>query len=371
MTDNNESNESNKIRISLEDLNTDSVSHRVQEMQDAQKIVMVRQVGIPSKERGASFRAVSIFAGAGLLGGLLAFAFVRLTNDLRSGQSTLINNLSFTFALAFFISVALVFVEAISKSASKVGQTAIIAIPASIVLSLVIGFLVHNLYSALQENLFNKVTELQRLGTITTEAQAFDYYVSHNHLPRGLAWLFVGVVAGLTIGLSSKSGKRLLMTVLGGALGGFIGGFIFDFFTGEFTAQIVGISSLGLLIGISMSLIEQAAKSQWIEIITGGMAGKQFILYKNEIIIGSSSDADIQLIKDSAIPGQAARVTTRNGQTFIETLNPGIPCNVEGQVGARFPLFDGANILFGSTRIRYRSKSKSEDVNLGGPVVRS
>jgi hypothetical protein len=94
-------------------------------------------------------------------------------------------------------------------------------------------------------------------------------------------------------------------------------------------------------------------------------------LYKNEIIIGSSADADIQLIKDSAIPGQAARVTTRNGQTFIETLNPGIPCNVEGQVGARFPLFDGANILFGSTRIRYRSKSKSEDVNLGGPVVRS
>ena len=372
MTDNNESNESNKIRISLEDLNTDSVSHRVQEMQDAQKIVMVRQVGIPSKESGASFRAVSIFAGAGLLGGLLAFAFVRLMNDFLSGTSTLVNNLSFIFILTFFISVAIVVVEAIStKSAKKVGQAAIIAVPTSIVLSLIVGFLVHTLYSALQENLINKITELESLGTITTEAQAFDYYVSHNHLPRGLAWLFIGVVAGLTIGLTSKSGKRLLMTVLGGALGGFIGGFIFDFFKGEFIAQIVGISSLGLLIGISMSLIEQATKSQWIEIITGGMAGKQFILYKNEIVIGSSADADIQLIKDSAIPGQAARVITRNGQTVIETLNPGIPCNVEGQVGARFPLFDGANILFGSTRIRYRSKSKSEDANLGGPVVRS
>jgi len=266
----------------------------------------------------------------------------------------------------------IVLVEAIStRSASKIGQAAIIAIPAAIVLSLALGFLAHSLYSAMMQNLFDELQRLIQNGTITTEAQAIEYQLSRNHIPRGLAWMFVGVTGGLIIGLASRSGKRLLMTVLGGALGGFLGGFVFDFIPGVLAAQAVGISLLGVLIGLSMSLIEQVAKSQWIEIITGGMAGKQFILYKNEIVIGSAPNCDIQLIKDSAIPVQAARISTRNSQTVIESLHPGIPCNVEGQVGSRFPLFDGANIQFGSTQIRYRSKSKSDDVELGGPVVRS
>lgn len=370
MTENNQ--DANKIRISLDDLATADVTKRVEDMEAAKKVVMVRQVGIPTKESGASLRAIATFLGAGLLGGLFAFAMTRLQTELTKDSSVLISNLSFTFLLAFCISLVIVLVEAIStKSASKIGQAAIVAIPAAIVLSLALGFLAHSLYSALMENLFNNLQTLIQNGTITTEAQALDYQRDHNHIPRGLAWMFVGITGGLIIGLASRSGKRLLMTVLGGALGGFLGGFVFDFIPGLLAAQAVGISLLGLLIGLSMSLIEQVAKSQWIEIITGGMAGKQFILYKNDIVIGSAPNSDIQLIKDSAIPAQAARISTRNNQTIIESLHPGIPCNVEGQVGNRFPLFDGANIQFGSTQIRYRSKSKADDVDLGGPVVRS
>jgi hypothetical protein len=370
MTDN--SQDPNKIKISLDDLNSDSVNKRVEEMQAAQKVVMVRQVGVPTKDKGSSLRAIATFSGAGLLGGIFAFALNRLTDGFLEGKSALVNNLTFTFMLAFGISLVIVLVDAVStKSPNKIGQAAIIAVPASIALSLGIGYLTHLLYSALRENLFRDIQNLVNSGVITTEAQAVQYEISHSHLPRGIAWLFVGVIAGLTIGLSSRSGKRLLMTVLGGALGGFLGGFVFDFLPGEASAQFVGIALLGLLIGISMSLIEQVAKSQWIEIITGGMAGKQFILYKNDIVIGSAPNSDIQLIKDSAIPAQAARISTRNNQTVIESLHPGIPCNVEGQVGNRFPLFDGANIQFGSTQIRYRSKSKSDDVALGGPVVRT
>ena len=43
MTEGNQ--EPNKIKISLEDLNTEAVNQRVQDMQAAQKVVMVRQVG--------------------------------------------------------------------------------------------------------------------------------------------------------------------------------------------------------------------------------------------------------------------------------------------------------------------------------------
>jgi hypothetical protein len=370
MTDN--SQDPNKIKISLDDLNSDAVNKRVEEMQAAQKVVMVRQVGVPAKSSGASIRAIALLSSAGLLGGLAAFGAIKIQGQLMQNQSVLVSNLTFTFLLAFCISVVIILVEGIStKSGNKIAQASIIGIPTSIGLSLAGGYLVHLLYQALQQNLFREIDGLVSSGQITSEQMALQYYESHNHIPRGIAWLFVGLFAGLTIGIASKSGKRLLMTVLGGSLGGFLGGFVFDFMPGELSAQLLGITLLGLLIGVSMSLIEQAAKSQWIEIVTGGMAGKQFILYKNDIVIGSAPNSDIQLIKDSAIPAQAARISTRNNQTVIESLHPGIPCNVEGQVGNRFPLFDGANIQFGSTQIRYRSKSKSDDVALGGPVVRT
>jgi len=370
MTENNQ--DPNRIKISLEDLNTDQVNKRVEEMAESKKVPLVRPVGVPTKESGASFRAIATFTGAGLLGGVVAFGVQKLSQNLLANKSSLVGNLSVTFILAFFIASTIVLVEAIStKSPAKIGQAAIISIPACIGLSLGIGLIAHFLYVSLLDNLDNTVQTLIQNGALTSDDQVNAYINSHMHLPRGLAWMFVGIASGLTIGLASRSGKRLLMTVMGGALGGFLGGFVFDFVRGEWIAQLTGIGLLGLLIGISMSLIEQVAKSQWIEIITGGMAGKQFILYKNNIVIGSAPNADIQLIKDAAIPPQAARISTRNNQTIIETLHPGIPCNVEGQVGDRFPLFDGANIQFGSTQIRYRSKSKSDDVELGGPVVRS
>ena len=90
MTEGNQ--EPNKIKISLEDLNTEAVNQRVQDMQAAQKVVMVRQVGIPTKESGASFRAIATFSGAGLLGGLVAFSSIRLTNGFFAGSSTLVSN---------------------------------------------------------------------------------------------------------------------------------------------------------------------------------------------------------------------------------------------------------------------------------------
>ena len=112
-------------------------------------------------------------------------------------------------------------------------------------------------------------------------------------------------------------------------------------------------------------MLFRSARTQWIDIIAGGMAGKQFILYKQEIIIGSSPQADITLIKDSAIAPRHARIFNQGGRTVLESLNPGMPCTVDGTADMRFYLQDMNTITLGSTSIRFRERKNQKQVQAG------
>lgn len=367
-----------KIILNFDELNTSEVTERVYQMQEAQRVVTVRQVGQASQNSsGTTIRAILIMAAGGFAGGLISFllnkafsAIVYPNGTTADGAPPVwVANVSFTFLMAFSIGASLALIDAATtKSASKVGQAAAISIPSSLGIGLVVGGMAHFLYNSMTTAIYKQVFVLIQDGTLSTEAEAANWVRSHQHLPRGLAWLLVGVAAGLTVGIASRSGKRLLFTTLGGAVGGFVGGYLFDFFTGEALAQIVGFCITGILVGLSMALVEQARKSQWIEIVSGGMAGKQFIIYKDNITIGSSPSSDIQLIKDPAVPPTAARLITHGASSILESADFAHPVNVEGQLGQRFPLFDGATLTFGSTIIRYRSKAGQQAMPTGGPV---
>jgi hypothetical protein len=149
---------------------------------------------------------------------------------------------------------------------------------------------------------------------------------------------------------------------LAGAIGGFLGGFIFDFLPGEFAAQLVGIVILGTLIGLSTGLVEQAAKSRWIEIVSGGLAGKQFILYKKQITLGSSPQADITIIKDPSIPDLAAVIESGGGQARIAATNQMIPVVVNGVAQVNCLITDGDIVTLGSSQLRFREKASDSKV---------
>ena len=365
--------EDKKIRLSLEELTSEDISKRVRDMDEAKKVALVRNVGAPTSnpDSGAGLKAILLLTGAGAAGGVLAFICIKGilygALDGESKSSTFVN-LGFTFCLALVIGLTLSMVEAAStRIASKVGQAAIIAVPSAIGLGLLIGSIANSYYSNTIQNLYSQA--ISRISNGESEETVLRWFTSQNHFPRGVAWLLVGVAAGVTVGAASKSAKRLALTTGGGAIGGFLGGFFFDFFPQdlEWLAQIGGITLTGLLIGLSMALLEQAARTQWIEIVEGGMAGKQFILYKRDITIGSSPSADITLIKDTAIAPLHARIVSQGGRTVLESLNPGMPCSVDGVTDNRFNLSDSSNITLGGTTIRFREK-KNQKKTTGGIV---
>ena len=357
----------NRIVITDADLNAPKVVESVRAMQEAAAFTTVRSVGAPEPKHGGGM-AILILTGAGILGGIFAYLMQwlfleMLFPDIQSNWS----NTLFGFFLAFAVGTTIAIVDAATtRIFSKIGIAAAIAIPVSAVTGLAFGFLSHIFYSPRAIQILTEAYE--RINNGEDSDVAFAAARDALHLPRGIAWLIVGMAAGLTVGIASRSLKRTGLTVGGGAVGGFIGGFVFDFIEFEWLSQSLGIVITGLLIGLSMAVLEQAARTQWIEIIEGGMAGKQFILYKSEITIGSAPTADITLIKDPSISPVHARIFAAAGRSQIESLDPTRPISVNGAVGMRMQLEDSVYITIGSTQVLFRERagaSKTVTGNVG------
>ena len=358
----------NKIDISFDQLNTPEVNRIMEQMERDKEVTMVREVGANApggKSKNSGALAILTLTGGGIVGGVLAFGLQRFLFDgpLANASDDVIN-VTFTFILAFVIGMSVAITDALStRIASKVGIAAAIAFPASIVAGVAIGVVANLFYQSMLDGIYQSANE--RLSNGESEDAIQAWIQNSLHLPRGIAWLLVGIAAGLTVGIASRSLKRTGLCVGGGAVGGFLGGFIFDFLPAdlEWGGQLLGITLTGLFVGLAMALLEQAARTQWIEIVAGGMAGKQFILYKTDLTIGASPQADITLIKDPTISPIHARVYAQGGRSYLESVDPSRPCSVGGRVETRIALDDLMEITIGGTVIRFREKAgKTQEV---------
>lgn len=357
------------INITLEDLKTEAVAAQVSRMQEAQKFALVREVGAPTKQASA-IAAVASVLGAGALGGLAVFLTYKLLDAVAYDDSTsaTIVNVTFSFLISALIGLFVVCAEPLfSKSFDKLKSIAVAALPGVVGFGLLAGIISSKFYVSAMDTLYGEIYDLTNTYG-WSEQQTSDYALSHTHMPRGIAWMICGVGVGLTIGVASKSGKRLGLGVAGGAVGGFLGGYIFDFITTEALAQTAGLVVLGSLIGGSVALLEQTAKSRWIEIVAGGMAGKQFILYKREVVIGSSPSADVTLIKDAGIAQLAISINVSGPDAQIRSLSSNMPVYVNGNLTNQAALKDGDSVILGNTQIRFRERNAQGQ--MPGGVIR-
>jgi hypothetical protein len=344
-----------KIVISEESMTSADVESTLNQLSEAKKVPLVRNIGEPEKT-GGNLWAIGWLILSGSLGGLVTWVtwVVFLTEE--AVEDTTISNILTTMSVAVLVGMALVIGDTLqSSSTSKMGQRIGIGIGVALVGGLLLGMVANLLYTSGIERIFD---DLLASGLDVTDDEFFDELFRRNHLNRGIAWSFIGLAAGLTVGVASLLPKRILITSGGGLVGGFLGGFLFDFMPGEASAQILGLLVTGFAIGGSIALSEEAVKTAWIEITHGGMAGKQFILYKKNISLGSSPSADITLIKDSAMPAIAATMERQGTQMVITVVDPQSPIFVNGQEAGRSPLRDGDTVSLGATGIRYRERGK-------------
>ncbi len=178
---------------------------------------------------------------------------------------------------------------------------------------------------------------------------------------RAAAWAIVSIPAGLGQGIALREKKVVFNGVLGGVLGGLIGGLLFDpisfvFMTADGQAaasRAIGLSIVGVMVGLFVGLVEGWTKTAWLLMRKGPLAGKQFVLFKDTTVLGSSPKAEIYLFKDEAIEPRHAIVHNRGGRFELEDCQSPDGTYVNGIPIKKHLLQNGDQIVMGKTVLEF------------------
>jgi len=147
-------------------------------------------------------------------------------------------------------------------------------------------------------------------------------------------------------------------------LGGLLGGLLFDPISLVFVgangkatvSRAIGFATIGILVGLFVGLVEQWTKTAWLLMKAGALAGKQFVLYRNPTVLGSSPKADIYLFKDPAIEPRHALIHNRGGRFEIEDCSTPDGTYVNGIPIQKHVLQAGDQVVLGKTVLEFSLK---------------
>ena len=179
-----------------------------------------------------------------------------------------------------------------------------------------------------------------------------------NAIKYGVVGLFLTIAPGVLMRNFKKLGVGLAGGVIGGAIGGVLFAPVAQGTGSPVLSRLIATVTIGLVAGLATGLIENAAKTGWLKVIQGFIAGKQFILYRATTYIGSSPDCHVYLFKDPAIGRRHAAVHIVPGGFDLEDLPLGGPTIVNGRRIARHRLRTGDQIQIGRTAFTFREKVK-------------
>lgn len=188
------------------------------------------------------------------------------------------------------------------------------------------------------------------LQDLTADPSGLRFY-----LLRVLAWAIFGAGIGAAPGIAERAPRKVGNGVLGGVIGGAIGGAIVHWASfhvaDDAQARLLGLVAIGVGIGAATAVVELARRRAWLRVVSGGMAGKEFVIYHEVTDIGTSPKAQITLIKDPSAAKFHARIVEDGPARVLSPLEGQVSVN-GAQVRER-RLRDGDLVQVGSTTLEY------------------
>ena len=144
-------------------------------------------------------------------------------------------------------------------------------------------------------------------------------------LIRAVGWGILGLIVGLGQGVSNKSWKKTVNGLLGGLIGGLIGGGLFDIIGaltgGDTISRMLAVTLLGAFTGGAIGLVDEMRKEAWLQVVSGPLAGKEFILFNESTLIGGAPKCGIVLYKDPKVAAVHATINSEGKHYRITDNN--------------------------------------------------
>jgi hypothetical protein len=230
---------------------------------------------------------------------------------------------------------------------------------------LLIGFIggfVSHILAGLVYTPLNKLA-MGHLETDTGDITGFGMFVQM--IGRGTAWMLAGVAMGLGQGIALRSKRLLLYGLIGGVVGGLLGGLLFDpldlLLLGRdkpsaHWARFAGIAIIGACVGAMIGVVELLARDAWLRMTQGPLAGKEFLIFKDLLKVGSSPRSDIYLFNDPAVAAHHATIRALGEECEIEASSREHPLLVNDRVVKSSRLRHGDQITIGKTMFLFQKK---------------
>ncbi len=182
-------------------------------------------------------------------------------------------------------------------------------------------------------------------------------------LGRVTSWTIMGAVLGAGVGIATLSLPNILKGGLGGVVGGFIGGFTFDLINqitgGGLLARLVGLSLIGLAIGLFIGLVQELTKAAWVTVEQGRLRGRQYRIEGARASIGRAEENPVGLFGDPAVQPRHAIIERRGTDYVIRNLAVHDGTFVNGSRIETVDLHDGDRINVGGYEMMFHLRGTS------------
>jgi hypothetical protein len=230
---------------------------------------------------------------------------------------------------------------------------------------LLAGFIGGFLSELLAELVYAPITILasQREGTAIGGYSTWGFLLQTGG--RGLAWCVAGLAMGLGQGLALRSTRLLVYGLMGGVIGGLLGGLFFDpiYFLvhgvdqpSAHWSRLVGLMVIGTSVGAMIGVVELLARDAWLRMTQGPLSGKEFLIFKDLVHVGSSPRSDIYLFNDAAVRPEHAVIRAAGDHYEIEGRDETSSVLINGHPTRRTRLRHGDQIGIGDTRFVFQSR---------------
>lgn len=231
---------------------------------------------------------------------------------------------------------------------------------------LIVGFVGGFLSSLLAGVVYTPLNAIAMDEMATGTDTLTTYGFAIQTLGRSLAWALAGTTMGLAQGLVLRSRQLLLYGFIGGTVGGLLGGLLFDPIDlllfdqhkpSAHVSRMVGTLAIGMIVGLMIGVVELLARDSWLRMVEGPLRGKEFLIFKDVMKVGSQRSSDIFLFNDDEVSPHHATIRSSGGTCEIEGHIEQTPVLINGRPESRARLRHGDRIRLGATSFIYEQRA--------------